>query len=498
MTSQGVDEEGVGDCVDEEAPLLSGEDKTVHSSSQYQSRNHIVPENCCHPLSRSYKIMFCVLASLMCFGPQCAYDSIGAAGPFLRKVMGLHAEAIGELYSAYHLPNTFMVIIGGLLTDRIGTSSSCILCLLLICAGTSLVAFCNSFRLMLIGRLIFGLGSETLTIVQLSIITRWFSNSKSFPSLAVAMGSANAISSLGTVFVYYSVPMLGSAHVHHALFIFGLIPSVGSLLVGFLVIFLDEHAQNTLLKEERSSDLADAQHVDGKGSLQSQARHRRKSSIHKNEDVLSVAAIWAGISRFSSLFWMLIVYIVFYTGATQAWGNFATDMFVEEFHFSAVRAGRLTGAATFLATALIIPLGYVVDILGHRGTMLVVGALLLFVAHTLLQFRPTINPYVGVSFIGVAMSVIQASVYPSIARAVPQRLRGTAFGLTSAAMNISMVFFPFFTGYIHDLSNSYSIPMDMFLGYDVCCILISFVLMSTVVWRKILQSPYDEDGPSSI
>ena len=475
---------------EEAAPLLSGSNSTLEPEAGIGHTSSPVDETveCCHPTGPSYRLFFIVLVSFMCFGSQCAYDSIGAAGPFLRKVMNLDAESIGDLYSAYHLPNTFMVIFGGILADRIGTSAAALFFILLTCVGTFITAISTTMHGMLLGRLVFGVGSESLTIVQLSIISRWCSNSTVFPSLAVSMALSAAISSMGTVTAYNVIPLLGSSHVHHALFILGVIPCICSLGAGLLVIFLDEHAIKCEIDERGKTPLAIHKE---RGSINSSNQPprppRRRSSLQNQEDSKSCSDVFDGIRSFSTLYWAIILYVVFFTGATQAWGNFATDMFVEKFHLSAILAGRLTGAATVISVALIIPFGYVIDIFGHRGTMMIVGAVILASAHALLRFEQTINQFFAVILMGIAMAMIQSSVYPSISLAVPEPLRATAFGVCGAAINISMTCFPFLTGYVHDLGHSYTVPMDMFLMYDICCLGLALYVLSDKKWHVQLQ-----------
>ena len=154
------------------------------------------------------RVLLLFLASGMCFGSQVAYDSIGASAPIIRSTLGVASEGIGDLYSAYHLPNTVMVILGGIFADRVGLTAASIVFSLLICAGTTVVAFASpySFKGMLVGRLIFGMGAESLNIVQISMLSKWFRNTNTFPSFACSMAVAYSISALGTVLAYDAVP----------------------------------------------------------------------------------------------------------------------------------------------------------------------------------------------------------------------------------------------------------------------------------------------------
>jgi hypothetical protein len=189
---------------DEAQPLLPFTPKQPLQSPSFPI---IAPSTtfCCEASGR---VLLLFLASGMCFGSQVAYDSIGASAPVIRSTLGVASEGIGDLYSAYHLPNTVMVILGGIFADRVGLTAASIVFSLLICAGTTVVAFASpySFKGMLVGRLIFGLGAESLNIVQISMLSKWFRNTNTFPSFACSMAVAYSISALGTVLAYDAVP----------------------------------------------------------------------------------------------------------------------------------------------------------------------------------------------------------------------------------------------------------------------------------------------------
>ena len=136
------------------SPSLPPSSTTTASTTPQQPP----PSRACCDSASAGRVLLLLLASGMCFGSQVAYDSVGAAAPQIRKTLAVESEAIGDLYSSYHLPNMVMVILGGMLADRIGLMSAAVLFSLLICGGTTIVAFAApySFRGMLFGRMVFG------------------------------------------------------------------------------------------------------------------------------------------------------------------------------------------------------------------------------------------------------------------------------------------------------------------------------------------------------
>ena len=77
---------------------------------------------------------------------------------------------------------------GGLLVDRAGVCFSLILFSCLILLGQTVTAFgcgIDSLHIMLLGRAIFGLGGESISVAQSAMITQWFAEKE----LAMALQS---------------------------------------------------------------------------------------------------------------------------------------------------------------------------------------------------------------------------------------------------------------------------------------------------------------------
>jgi MFS family permease len=100
------------------------------------------------------------------------------------------------LYSLYSFPNVVLPFLGGVLVDRIGARTALLLFGCFICLGQVLLALgCSSksFTLMLVGRMVFGFGGESLTVAGSSIVSLWFKGRE----LAFALGVNLSIARLG-------------------------------------------------------------------------------------------------------------------------------------------------------------------------------------------------------------------------------------------------------------------------------------------------------------
>lgn len=81
------------------------------------------------------------------------------------------------LYILYSLPNVVICIFGGALIDRFKARTILVITIVLLTAGQTVFTvggYQNVFWIMLTGRIIFGVASETLTASENTLISNWF------------------------------------------------------------------------------------------------------------------------------------------------------------------------------------------------------------------------------------------------------------------------------------------------------------------------------------
>lgn len=109
------------------------------------------------------------------------------------------------LYSVYSYPNTVLPIFGGIFLDMIGLRIGIILFTVVLTLGQAIFTlggFYKSLGIMIAGRVVFGLGGESLSVSQSAIISKWFKGKE----LAMALGFNLSISRLGSVINGFVVP----------------------------------------------------------------------------------------------------------------------------------------------------------------------------------------------------------------------------------------------------------------------------------------------------
>ena len=108
------------------------------------------------------------------FGNYYAYDAIGPVADSLQRLLGFSDTQIGTLNAIYSFPNILMVLVGGVIVDRFGTRLSTLVFAFICAIGAAVTAMSPLFPVMAAGRLIFGLGAESMIVAVTVVIGQWF------------------------------------------------------------------------------------------------------------------------------------------------------------------------------------------------------------------------------------------------------------------------------------------------------------------------------------
>jgi len=149
-----------------------------------------------------------VFVSLAMFGNYYVYDSIAPLADILRNQLGFSSSQIGTLNAIYSFPNILMVLIGGVIVDRIGTRTATLVFAVICLAGAILTAMSPSFTTMALGRLVFGLGAESMIVAVTAALGQWFQGRQ----LGFAFGLNLSIARAGSYAADRSPAWAGSAY----------------------------------------------------------------------------------------------------------------------------------------------------------------------------------------------------------------------------------------------------------------------------------------------
>ena len=153
------------------------------------------------PLRPFFRWMVLAIMSLICFAQYYIYDSITPLGTLIKSELGYTGAEYGLLFSFYSVANVFffMLLLGGILVDKLGLKWSGILYGFLCFLGAALTALgawkglpgllgggydwlhtaffpqaSTELKVMLLGRMIYGVGAECILVVNNKVLARWF------------------------------------------------------------------------------------------------------------------------------------------------------------------------------------------------------------------------------------------------------------------------------------------------------------------------------------
>ncbi len=143
-----------------------------------------------------------VFISLAMFGNYYIYDCISPLADVLKTQLHFTDKNLGLLQGIYSIPNIFMVLIGGIIIDKIGTKKAALIFACLVFLGALFTTIKGDIVFMATGRLIFGLGAESMIVAITTILARWFKGKE----LSFAFGLNLTIARLGSFLALNSPP----------------------------------------------------------------------------------------------------------------------------------------------------------------------------------------------------------------------------------------------------------------------------------------------------
>ena len=409
----------------------------------------LLPTSAFHPTSRPYRFTVLAFVSLMAFGSYFAYDSVGAIVTTLIRVFQTDRAAIGASYSMYSIAAIFAVLGGGFLVDRIGTRAASLLFSALIVIGAAIVAAAPNLATLYVGRVIFGVGSETLIVAQSAILARWFTGKE----LALAFGVTLTISRLGTLFSFNTMELISDrVGYRNALWVAAAL-CVFSLFTNWVYTLMDRKAEPLLgLREAGAGDKITLGDI-------------RKFTSSYWYAVMICLTFYSAIFPFTALStdffhakWSL-------PQASGAGMSFLGGVFYNITHMFTTAQG--TSSIIITASMCFAPFaGSLVDKIGRRATLMIFGSLLMIPAHLLLGVTH-IQPALPMIVLGAAFVLVPAAVWPSVPLIVEEQRVGTAYGVMTAIQNVGLFAFPILNGSLRDATQGYTASQIMFAGLGV-------------------------------
>jgi MFS family permease len=419
-----------------------------------------------------------------------AYFFVDVAAPLqslLERNHGWSPETFGMLGGSEFFLNVFafFLILSGIILDKMGIRFTIITAGLAMVIGGALkyyalteafaatglaswldtfwVAVPSSAKLAFFGFAIFGVGVEMAGITVSKTIVKWFKGKE----LALAMGLEMAVARLGVFAVFRLSPIFAENGGASNSIFWG----VAFLCVGFLTFFIYTFMDARLDKE-----------IGADGSTEPEEAFRVSDLwlILKNPGFLAIAGLC----------------VLFYS-AIFPFQKFATDMLASKLDISIKDAAAMFSFFPIGAMILTPFIGAFLDKKGLGASMMLYGAILLTVSHLIFALVPAeiFSPFIAyatIVILGLAFSLVPASMWPSIPKIVEERFLGSAYGLTFWIQNIGLLAVPILIGWALSAANpgvadaiasgdmnikyDYTVPELIFAGFGVLAIVLSVIL----------------------
>jgi MFS family permease len=376
--------------------------------------------------SRLYRWMVLVFVSLAMFGSYYAYDALSPLADVLKKQLGFSDLNIGFLQMMYSFPNIFTVVIGGFIIDRLGLRKALMIFAVLSFVGPAITVASGQLAIMATGRLIFGMGAESLNVAVTAALARWFKGKE----LSFAFGLNLTICRLGTFAALNSPTWARAAYANWRWpFLIALGLSVFCVVGAIVYWIMEVNAEKNYHLGEASTD----------------------------------KVVFADLFKFGVSYWYIVALCVTFYSAIFPFQTFAVKFFIEAHGTSREFGGFLSSMLTLFAMIATPLFGLWVDRVGKRAFLMMLGSMLLIPVYLMMAYTH-VNLYVPMAMMGIAFSLIPAVMWPSVAYIVDQSKLGTAYGLMTMIQNIGFGGFNLLVGWAN--THSHAGP-DNPGGYDL-------------------------------
>jgi len=337
-------------------------------------------------------------------------------------MLEINKSQFGLFYSVYNFMNIGIVLFGGVFIDRIGLRLGAILFCFFIALGQVVVSIGASLKdphtayaVMIVGRVIFSIGGESLSVAQSTFCSKWFKGK----DLSLSFGITLSFARIGSYANLVITPKLASsAGVPFAMW-FGTITCAVSVGMTVLAAFSDKVRDKYVQNEEISA-----------------------STPFQIKDVL----------HFPPSLWLIYFICVFYyIGVFTLISVSGQPYFIAVFRFAKEDSGSILGL-TYLMSVILAPImGFGVGKLGWKPAFLGFSTLIMSAAYSVLLW---VNPHtviwspfpftmyapalIGMILMGFSYSLCAASLWPCVPLLVDENKVGSAYGIMNSIQNAGL------------------------------------------------------------
>ncbi|HIS34083.1 MAG TPA: MFS transporter [Candidatus Avirikenella pullistercoris] len=415
----------------------------------------------------------------------CGYiitDVMAPLKTMLEQELNWTSSEYGLFTSGYGWLNVFvfMLIISGIILDKMGVRFTGISATLVMLIGTSIKywAISTTFENNIItignwfsinkqvllagtGYAIFGVGVEAIGITATKAIVKWFKGKE----VALALGLNVATARIGTLLAMSVSPLIAAHYQNPSS---PLLYCIAMLIIGLLSFLVFCIMDKKLEKEDEETEESSKEEF-------------------KLSDILGIVKLKG--------FWYIAALCVLFYSAVFPFLKYASDLMVQKFSVNPELAGIIPSLLP-LGTLFLTPFfGNLYDRKGKGASIMIIGSLMLIGVHLLFSI-PFLNYWliavVLMIILGIAFSLVPSAMWPSVPKIIDERRLGTAYSLIFWIQNWGLMGVPLLIGRILDsrfcligetMINgkltpiyNYTLPMLVFAGFGILGLLFAFLL----------------------
>ncbi|VUC24509.1 unnamed protein product [Clonostachys rosea] len=415
------------------------------------------------PVPLSWKLASVLLVTLICFGSKWSSGITAAMKTTMKKELKINNTQFALLEASEDFMTTCLILISGLVTDRIGGARAILYGNAIYSVGSILVAGAaqsRSYKFMIVGRIISALGDISTQIAQYKVFSSWFAPGNGFAS---TLGLELGIGKIGAFAGKSSSNIIAKQTGNFA-------------WVFWVAVFMNLFTNVMTGVFYWFTKVADRKYagVNDPATGEKLAEKSKKLEIKK---VLQMP--WP--------FWCVLLFSLFETSAAIVFSQNATELAEQRFKTDSIAAGWYSSLSQYAGFFIVPILGIFIDVCGHRISTMVFCGTGVFIAMLLVTFSAG-KEGAAASFgvFAFALSFGPTSIIDSIRTSMwDSNYFGTAYALKIMMNNSMNIIVRVITGRIQDAdNNSYDRVTIVYTVLAGCSVAVSCVLI-LLSWRSV-------------
>ncbi|KAJ1899823.1 hypothetical protein LPJ66_001873 [Kickxella alabastrina] len=420
---------------------------------------------------RGYQVLALVCALLISVGSHYSAHTLGALKSTIKKELDITNTQYGALQSTVSAVNTILPVLGGLFIDSFGTTSGSLIATFLIMLGNLIISISThsrSFSTMVAGRILYGLGSGTITVVQETILGSWFKGKGLALTIAIQITTSRIASFLS---MGMAIPIADRFGFYGAAFWANFLVCALSFAINIVYMI----AMRRIRKDTPDNML------------------NRLRTKHRFNPRL--------ILFFFGIYWMFIFESFTLGGGWNSFLHINSELIKLRFGVNDAVAAWSASISQIMPIFLVPFLGWFFDTYGLRTDMLMVSSVLFTVSMVLLGFT-MVTPIIGLVIFSISLALGPLAEITAISLILPSSSLGTGLGIYKSSMSIGSTIVDIVIGVlqdrgsrlIEDSKHSYNYVMAFFVLWGVLSTFVASSIFFTdrFKWKSLLRCNAEE------